>query len=188
MPATKEQIAQAFERQVQHFGYGRASVEDVAAELGISKRTIYQHFSSKRDLYAHIVERVADEERQRLVGAIEDAGTVTKKMERFLRLVVGGMRAHIQATSKADWMQEFEVAYDAMARAYGSVATELIAAGVASGEFAKQDPAFANDLVGAMITHYGMSVRDDRDLDADEALVAAIMRMLGASSAKPRKR
>ena len=40
-----------------------------------------------------------------------------EKMERFLRLVVGGMRAHIQQTSKADWMQEYEVAYDAMAGA-----------------------------------------------------------------------
>jgi AcrR family transcriptional regulator len=183
MPATKNQIADTFLRHVERFGYGKASVEDVAAELGISKRTIYQHFSGKQDLYAYVVGRIAEAQRVQLSDAIADVPGWAPKMERFLTLVVGGMRRHIQETSKADWMQEFEVAVDAMAGAYGAIATELIRSGFEAGEFEFADAHLANDLIGAMLTHYGVLVREDNDYDADEALVAAIMRMLGARGA-----
>ncbi len=180
MPATKEEIANTFERHVERFGFGKASVEGVAAELGISKRTIYQHFSSKRELYRYVVSRIAGEQRAALAAAIADAPDWASKMERFLTLVVSGMRRHIQETSKADWLQEFEIAYDAMAGAYGAIGTELVARGAEAGEFAIDDAELANGLIGAMVTHYGTVVRDHREYDADAEVVSAIMRMLGA--------
>ncbi len=179
MPATKQEIADTFERHVVRFGYAKASVEDVAAELGISKRTIYQHFDSKRDLYSFIIGRVAEKERVRLHEMIADGPTPRAKMEQFLGVVVGGMRQHIQETSKADWMQEFELAYEAMASAYGAIGVELVEEGNAAGEFDFADAWLANEMIGAMITHYGVLVRDDTTLDEDEAVVAALMRMLG---------
>ena len=182
MPATKDQIADTFRRHVERFGLSKASVEQVAAELGISKRTIYQHFSSKREIYAYVVERIAAEQREQLTALIADEPTHRDRMEKFLTLVIGGMRRHIQETSKADWMQEFEIAYDAMAGAYGAIGTELVAAGHAAGEFDFDDAELANGLIGAMVTHYGVLVREDRDYDADAQLVDAIMRMLGGSA------
>lgn len=179
MPASKEQIADAFERHVQRFGFGRASVEDVAAELGISKRTIYQHFGSKKELYAYVVGRVAEAERQRLEALVADLPSARAKMEHFLMIVVSGMRTHIQETSKADWMQEFEIAYDAMAGAYGVVGTAIAGEGHAAGEFQFEDAELANALIGAVVTQYGVIVRDRRDYDQDDVVVAAIMRMLG---------
>lgn len=180
MPATKDQIADTFLRHVERFGYGKTSVEDVAAELGISKRTVYQHFSSKQELYGYVVGRIAEAERARLSDAIAGVQGWAAKMERFLVLVIGGMRRHIRETSKADWMQEFEVAVDAMAGAYGAIGTELVRGGYEAGEFEIADAHLANELIGAMVTHYGVLVREDNDYDADDALVAAIMRMLGA--------
>jgi len=185
MPATKDQIADTFMRHVERFGYGKASVEEVASELGISKRTVYQHFSSKRDLYAYVVDRIGDSEEARLRGALESEPTYRAKMLRFLTLVVGGMRAHIAETSKADWMQEFEIAYDAMARAYGAVGVELVEKGAAAGEFEFGDGQLADGLIGAMVTHYGTLVREDTTYDRDEVLVAAVMRMLGGPCAAP---
>lgn len=183
MPASKDQIADTFLRHVERFGYGKASVEDVASELGISKRTVYQHFSSKQELYRYVVGRIAEAQRVQLTAMIADEPGPVAKMERFLTLVVGGMRRHIQETAKADWMQEFEIAYDAMAGAYGAIGTELIREGHAAGEFEIADAELANELIGAMVTHYGVLVREERDYDADEELVAAIMRMLGAKGA-----
>lgn len=179
MPANKEQIADAFARHVERFGYGKASVEDVAAELGISKRTVYQHFSSKRDIYAYVVDRIGDAEQARLEQALLPEPTYRAKMERFLRTVVGGMRAHIQETTKSDWMQEFEIAYDAMARAYGAIGTRLVNEGAAAGEFEFADGELANALIGAMVTQYGVMVRERRGYDADDQVVKAAMRMLG---------
>ena len=188
MPATKDQIAETFRRHVERFGFSKASVEEVAAELGISKRTVYQHFSSKRDIYAYIVERIAAEQREHLSALIASEPTYRARMERFLTLVVGGMRAHIQETEKSDWMQEFEIAYDAMAGAYGAIGTELVRKGYAAGEFEFGDAHLANELIGAIVTHYGVLVREDRDYDADGAVVAAIMRMLGGAPAGRERR
>lgn len=185
MPASKEQIADTFERHVARFGYSRASVEDVAAELGISKRTVYQHFSSKKGLYGYVVGRIADTERDRLRKAVADLPTYRQRTERFLRTVVTGMRAHIQETSKSDWLQEFEIAYDAMAGAYGAVGTELVRGGFDAGEFTFADAELANALIGAMVTQYGVMVREDRHYDADDEVVEAIMRMLGGREAGP---
>lgn len=188
MPATKEQIADEFLRQVERFGYGRASVEDVAAKLGISKRTIYQHFASKKALYGYVVDRIGHAEEARLRESLASEPSARVRMERFLRTVIGGMRAHIEETSKADWMQEFEIAYDAMAEAYGSVGTEIAAQGYESGEFEFADAELANGLIGAMVTHYGVLVRETPGYNADEALVAAIMRMLGGNGPTGRGR
>jgi len=179
MAATKDEIANTFARHVERFGFGKASVEDVAAELGISKRTVYQHFSSKRDIYAYVVDRVADGEQVRLEETIKSAGTYRQQMKLFLRTVVTGMRTHIQETRKADWLQEFEIAYDAMARAYGAIGVKLVNEGAAAGEFEMADGELANALIGAMVTQYGVMVRETPGYDADEAVVAAAMRMLG---------
>lgn len=182
MPATKDQIADAFERHVARFGYTKASVEDVAAELGISKRTIYEHFGSKKEIYEYVVGRIAEQQRTELSRLIAGEPGPAAKMERFLTLVVSGMRTHIQETSKADWMQEFEIAYDAMAGAYGSIGVALVREGADAGEFAFSDAELANELIGAMVTHYGVLVRENRSYDADAEVVAAIMRMLGTTA------
>ncbi len=41
-------------------GYGRATMDKVLAEIGGSKRTLYNHFPSKEDLFAAIVVNVSD--------------------------------------------------------------------------------------------------------------------------------
>lgn len=182
MPATREQIVDEFERQVLRFGYIKTSVEDVAAELGISKRTIYQHFDSKRALYSEVVDRVGEQERARMTALVADVEGSRAKMETFLTAVASGMRMHIQRTSKAEWMQEFEVARDAMAAAYGSVAVVLMEEGISEGVFGEYDPMLMDQMIGAIMTHYGVMVREDPKLDRDQEVVEAIMRMLGAES------
>lgn len=41
-------------------GYGRATMDQVLARIGGSKRTLYNHFRSKEDLFAAIVTNVSD--------------------------------------------------------------------------------------------------------------------------------
>jgi AcrR family transcriptional regulator len=177
MPANKEQIADAFQRQAERYGYERASVEAIAAELGISKRTIYQHFSSKSDLYAYVVDRMSDAEQAGVERSIANEPTYRAKMKRYLQLVVRAKRVHTQETAGTAFVQESEVDYDVMSRAYGAVGDRLLREG--AGEFAFGDAALASELVGAIVTRYGVLVWDRPDYDADDAIVDAIMRMLG---------
>jgi AcrR family transcriptional regulator len=56
-------------------GYHASSIDDIAREGGISKALIYEHFSSKQQLYAELLEQHAGELFERLGAAMEEAGT-----------------------------------------------------------------------------------------------------------------
>jgi AcrR family transcriptional regulator len=53
-------------------GYHNASIDDIAREAGISKALIYEHFSSKLELYTNLLQDHADELFARLAGAVAE--------------------------------------------------------------------------------------------------------------------
>jgi AcrR family transcriptional regulator len=56
-------------------GYHASSIDDIAREGGVSKALIYEHFSSKQELYAELLEQHAGELFERLATAMDEAGT-----------------------------------------------------------------------------------------------------------------
>jgi AcrR family transcriptional regulator len=55
-------------------GYHASSIDDIARKGGISKALIYEHFASKQDLYAELLEQHAGELFSALAEAISEAG------------------------------------------------------------------------------------------------------------------
>jgi AcrR family transcriptional regulator len=55
-------------------GYHASSIDDIAREGGISKALIYEHFASKQDLYAELLEQHAGDLFSALAEAISEAG------------------------------------------------------------------------------------------------------------------
>ena len=51
-------------------GYHSASIDDIAREAGVSKALIYEHFASKQELYANLLESHAAELSDRLAAAV----------------------------------------------------------------------------------------------------------------------
>lgn len=179
MPATKEQIADVFQRHVERFGLQKATVEDVAAELRISKKTIYEHFSSKADLYHYVIGRMAEESRGGLLASVKDLPTWGDKVEALMRLALSGARAHIDQTSGAQWHQEYQLAGDAYMAALTGAMQELAQGGIDAGEFVFPDAAIAQQLLGAMVLKYVFMVRERPALNVDEELATAVRRFLG---------
>jgi AcrR family transcriptional regulator len=54
-------------------GYHASSIDDIAREGGVSKALIYEHFSSKQQLYAELLEQHAGELFERLGVAMDEA-------------------------------------------------------------------------------------------------------------------
>lgn len=54
-------------------GFARVSMDDLARELGMSKKTIYRHFPDKRGLVAAVLDRQFAAVEHTLVAAAEDA-------------------------------------------------------------------------------------------------------------------
>ncbi|MGH8882974.1 MAG: TetR/AcrR family transcriptional regulator [Stackebrandtia sp.] len=52
-------------------GYVRASIDAIAAEAGVSTRTIYNHFTNKEDLFAYVLRTSATEVAEAFVATIE---------------------------------------------------------------------------------------------------------------------
>ena len=55
----REAILKAAAGAFAHKGFSATSMDDVAAEAGITKLIVYRHFESKEDLYESVLERVS---------------------------------------------------------------------------------------------------------------------------------
>src|SRR5215510_5036971 len=64
--AVKDAILDATDRLLALFGYRKMTVEDIAAEAGIGKGTIYLHFSSKEEVVLSHIDRIVDRLKERL--------------------------------------------------------------------------------------------------------------------------
>jgi len=179
MAVTKDQIADVVAKHVARFGYQKTTVDDIAADLGISKKTLYQHFDSKRDMYGYLVGRLASQSRSEMAAALAELPTYRKKVRALVAMILTTARAHILETAEADWRGEFEVAADAYREATGSLLERLVQSGIEEGEFAVRDAGLARRMVSAMFIEYTLMVRDDPTYDRDEELQAGIARYLG---------
>lgn len=54
--SSKEKIIQAAQREFMQFGYTKVTVDEVAKAAGVSKKTIYQYFNSKEDIFWEVLQ------------------------------------------------------------------------------------------------------------------------------------
>lgn len=178
MSTTRQQIADAFERRLSQVGYDRTTLDDIASELRISKKTIYVHYDGKRDIYASLVGVQAAREKMKLAAAVQGLPSYSEKVEAVVSFVLSSARAHINETGRDEWLREYEIAADAFRQANGELLRELIEGGMQSGEFTRGDAAFCERMIAAMTLDYVVMVNDDPTIDHDAELVARIKQFL----------
>lgn len=64
--AVKDAILDAADRLLAQFGYRKMTVEDIAAEAGIGKGTIYLHFNSKEEVVLSHIDRIVERLQEQL--------------------------------------------------------------------------------------------------------------------------
>ncbi|WP_448190520.1 TetR/AcrR family transcriptional regulator [Azospirillum sp. sgz301742] len=86
----RAEIVDAAERLFLGEGYGATSMDRIAAEAGASKRTVYNHFATKEELFRAVVERLYT---ALLDGAAVPTGgpTAAEALGAFARAFVGHM-------------------------------------------------------------------------------------------------
>ncbi|WP_086828009.1 TetR/AcrR family transcriptional regulator [Allokutzneria sp. NRRL B-24872] len=77
-PEKRRAITRAARKVFGREGYTRASVDAIAAEAGVSKRTIYNHFADKERLFLDVA----------LEGANEVTAAIAQIMDRHLHKIV----------------------------------------------------------------------------------------------------
>ena len=84
--AVRDAILDATDRLLARFGYRKMTVEDIAAEAGIGKGTVYLHFSSKEEVVLSHVDRIVDRLKQQHLAVI--ARSETTAPERIRRMLL----------------------------------------------------------------------------------------------------
>lgn len=177
--ATKQEIADVFEKHVTRFGYAKTSLDEIAKAMRISKKTIYAHFPSKRELYGFIVEQQAAQQKAEILASLASLPTNRAKVEALLKVVISSARAHIDETTEAEWLQEYEIAADAFRRANGELMRTFVADGIVAGEFPAGDAELVEKMVAAMLLEYVVLVNADPAYDRDAELMERILRFIG---------
>lgn len=81
---TREGILDATDRLLGRLGYQKTTIDDLAREAGIARRTIYLHFASKEEIFLASIDRVVD----RLLGELRtisaSGGSVEDRLRRML--------------------------------------------------------------------------------------------------------
>src|SRR6266498_4946873 len=72
-------------------GYHEASIDEIAARVGISKGTVYLHFASKEDLVVALVEQQIVSSLALIDQVISEAATVRARLEHILLYTYTGI-------------------------------------------------------------------------------------------------
>jgi len=176
--ATARRIAETFERQVESHGYDKANLDDVARELKISKKTIYVHFDGKRDIYAQVVARQAQQMQRELAASVASLPTYAARVEAAVRSLLDVARTHILKTGEDEWLREYEIAADAFRKAHGDLLRELVQGGMDAGEFRPGDASLVEKMIAALLVEYLLLVNADPAYDRDAELLERIGRFV----------
>lgn len=95
MPATvtrvdvREAILDAADRLLARYGYKKMTVDDLAADAGIGKGSVYLHFASKEDVVLSHVDRIVDRlcDRMEQIAARDEAASMRLKAMLIERVV-----------------------------------------------------------------------------------------------------
>jgi AcrR family transcriptional regulator len=79
-------------------GYQKTSMAEIAAELGMSKKTLYKLFATKRALAEAMVEEIFEQINRQFDAILEDAAPAIEKLHRIVQLLV---EQHFRFATKA---------------------------------------------------------------------------------------
>jgi AcrR family transcriptional regulator len=156
VPATADRILDATERLLARFGYDKTTVDDIATEAGVSKRTIYLHFAGKEEVALASIDRVVGRVTDHLRKiARTDAHPTDRVLDMLVARILGrfdSVRSYHQ--SLEDMFRSLRPTYLARRQRYFDAEAEVFAQVLEEGRrtraFAITDPlAVAHDLLVA---------------------------------------
>lgn len=147
-------------------GFAHLQIADLAARLHCSRSTLYTLAGSKEQLVTKTVTHFFRTATEQVESRVADAATSRDAVVEYL-IAVGDALSPASAQFMAD-LHAFAPTrelYEQNTAAAAARVRELIAAGVAAGEFRDVDAAFAGDLAATM-----MSRIQRRDVEASTGL------------------
>jgi AcrR family transcriptional regulator len=171
-------------------GFTGTTLDDIAAELGVTKPFIYTHFRSKTDLLAALCRPTIELSLEAVSSAAKMAGSPTARLHKaivdFTQVVLSR-----QANIAIYFREEKNLAPDALAeinalrKKFDRVLSNLLTEGIAAGEFELPDVNLAALAIGGMISWAYTWHRPEGRLRIDDMcqrMADLALQMVGAHS------
>jgi AcrR family transcriptional regulator len=183
----RDRILDATGRLLGRLGYQKMTMEDIAHEAGIGKRTIYLHFPSKEEVALSRIDRIVDQLEGRLRAIAESTESPAERIRRML-----AERVLYRFDSVRDYFHSIDEIFRSLRSPYmarrerylareAAIFAEVLAEGHAAGEFDCDDPlTTAGTLLLATnaLLPASMSVRELGEREEVEARVGRIADLL----------
>ena len=180
-------ILDAMDALMGRFGYRKTTMDDLAREAGISKRTIYLYFSSKEEVGLSSIGRVVQAAEAQMRGIAAETGDPKERLERML---VERVMTRVRAV--AEYRQSLDELFEAVRPAYlarrqtqfeveQAILVDVLQEGMVAGEFRFDDAdETARDLLFATNAYlpYSLSVRELGQIDEIETRLRRMARLL----------
>ena len=129
-------------------GYWRATLEDIAREMGTTKGLFYYYFKSKEEIYTEIMLTSARDSLSRVEAAAGEGGTTEETLRRMIRTLL------INILHGLDYYAVLILDHHAVSaenrarnrdleRRHEQIFREVVERGMSQGVFARRDPAIA---------------------------------------------
>lgn len=176
--AQKEAIADAFKRRFNHFGFKKTSVDDISAELHISKKTIYQYFSTKEEIFYYVIKQVARQYLRKMEGDLAALSSAKDKLAQLIRLVFAEARPWLRENDAFEFRYKYEISELAFKDAYSELLGRLLQEGIDAKEFAPAPIELTVRLIQGMISESMRLVTSNPELDVEEHLSGAVLKLV----------
>ena len=151
----KQAILEAAARVFAAKEFHQVLIDDVAAEAGVGKGTIYRYFETKEDLYFDTVLDVLDHLKRLLLATLPEETSPTRRLERIAReiLQLALQRRHLFTLLQADERRFFgrEDEIGRRREAIQKIVQQAILDGIERGEFRGIDARIGAQLFRGMI-------------------------------------
>lgn len=194
---TRDAILDAAGTLLGRFGYHKTTMDDLAREAGVARRTLYLHFRSKDEIFLERIDRVVALLVEELRAIARSPAGVEERLKRMLLMRVlfrfDTVRGYVQSLDeifqalRQPYLQRREGYFHAEAAVFASVLEE----GVTKGELAPMDVAeTARSLIAATsaLMPYALSPRELGSRRDVERITTRIADMVVAGLRTPRTR
>jgi len=167
-------------------GYAAATVDEVAAEAGVSKGSMYNYFRSKHDLFVQVFNEATAGGEQRAEQVLHQPLSASEKIHRVLAdwfeqlghyKRIGRLVLEFWATAAREG-QEGELAgwFNQKYSTWRDNIAGIVSQGVKDGEFRVTDPQAAAALIVAMVDGVTVQTILDMGLNVDEEFFSSLER------------
>ena len=160
----KKQITEAAMRCFQRKGYENTTIDDIAAEYGLSKGSIYWYYSSKKDIITDLFQRWMEELLRGITEKLHNVESAREKLLQMGLFFVDRLRKDLELfrTMMVIWSMAYEDESIRQMNAdlyqkYDQMIIAILKEGEKAGEFSSIDKKTYSVILSALVD--GLMVR-----------------------------